>query len=105
MEYTFIEMQEDAPKLKSKKCKFIALVIELLLTYSIYLATIISWFLYDYFIAFFTLILSFIIVGIIRSKVRNIAIPFKQREFQYSDKDISKFYTYNEICYNHENIL
>jgi len=105
MEYTFIEMQEDAPELESKKCKLIALIIELLLTYSIYLATIVSWILYDYFIAFFTLILSFIIVGIIRSKVRSMAIPFKQREFQYSDKDISKFYAYREFCYNDENIL
>lgn len=102
MEENFIDMREATPKLNSKKCKIIALCIEIFLSYSIYITSFIAWYIYDYFIAFFVLILSFIIMGIIRSKIRNIAIPFKQREYQYDDKDISKFYIHYEICYNYK---
>ncbi|MEA1956496.1 MAG: hypothetical protein U9N02_08390 [Campylobacterota bacterium] len=98
MEEEIIDMREATPKLNSQKCKIIALAIEIFLTYSIYIASLISWYIYDYFIAFFVLILSFIVMGIIRSKIRNAAIPSKQREYQYTDKEISNFYTAYEIC-------
>jgi len=104
MKNDYIDMRENTPELDSKRCKMIALGIELFLTYSIYIVSLISWYLYDYFIAFLTLTLSFIIIGIIRSKMRTISIPFKQIEYQYNDKEIAKFYTYYEICYNSKNI-
>jgi hypothetical protein len=53
---------------------------------------------YDYFIAIATLLLSFIIMGIIRSKIRNSVIPMKQREYQYNDQGIADWYTAKEIC-------
>jgi hypothetical protein len=54
---------------------------------------------YDYFMAFFALILSFIIMGIVRSKLRNSVIPPNQREYQYNDKGIADWYTAKELCY------
>jgi len=38
------------------------------------------------------MVLSFLIVGIIRSKLRNSVIPAKQREYQYNDKGIASSY-------------
>ena len=98
MQNDFIDMIEPTPILKTKKCKFISILLQLFLQFSIYASTAISWYLYDYFIAFFTLILSFIIVGIIRSKLRNVSIPFKQREYQYNDKGIATWYTAKVLC-------
>ncbi len=98
MDNNYINMIESAPKLKSKKCKLIALFINLSLKYSAYVSTLIFWILYDYFIAFFALIFSFLIVGIIRAKIRNIAIPLTQQEYPYTDKGIADWYTAQEIC-------
>ena len=94
----FLEMIEPTPKLHTKRCQTVAFILKILLQFAIYVSTIISWLVYDYFIAFFTLILSFIIVGIIRSKIRNSVIPIKQREFQYNDKGIADWYTARELC-------
>lgn len=94
----FLEMLEPTPKLKTKKCKIISMLIWIFLKFSIYIITIISWLMYDYFIAFFTLILSYVIVGIIRAKLRNSVIPMKQREYHYNDKDIANWYTAKAIC-------
>ena len=99
MKNDFINMLEPTPKLHSKKCKIISTLLWFFLKFSIYIITITSWYLYDYFIAFFVLILSFIIIGIIRSKLRNIAIPASQQEYQYNDRGIADWYTAREICF------
>ncbi len=99
MDENTIHIKETTPKLKTKKCKFLATLLSIFLSYGIYALTITSWlYTYDYFISFFTLVLSFIIMGIVRSKLRNISIPFNQREFQYSDLEISQWYISKELC-------
>ena len=98
MKNEIIDMIEETPKLNSKKCKIISLAISESLSYSPYIITTLAWIKYDYFIAFFTLILSLIVIGIIRAKIRNIAIPSKQQEYPYNDKGIASWYTAREIC-------
>jgi len=98
MQNDFLEMIEPTPKIYSKKCKIISLILRIFLQFTTISATLVAWYIYDYFIAFFTMILSFIIVGIIRSKLRNSVIPVKQREYQYNDKGIADWYTAKEIC-------
>jgi len=98
MQNDFLEMIEPTPKIYSKKCKLIAFTIRMFLQFTTITASLLAWYIYDYFIAFFTMVLSFIIVGIIRSKLRNSVIPIKQREYQYSDKGIADWYTARAIC-------
>lgn len=106
MQNDYIDLIEPIPKLYSKKCKFISLIIKLFLQYTTFAAGLIAWFLYDYFIAIATLLLTFIVMGIIRSKIRNSVIPQKQREYQYNDQGIADWYTAKELCYmqNNKNI-
>jgi hypothetical protein len=59
----------------------------------------VMWFLYDYFVAIAALLLSFIIIGIIRSKLRNSVIPLSQREYQYNDQGIAEWYMARELCF------
>ncbi|WP_415396059.1 hypothetical protein [Sulfurimonas sp. CS5] len=99
MENDFIEMMEPTPKLHSKKCKLISFTIRIFLQFFIYIVALIVWLLFDYFIAIATLLLSFIIMGIIRSKIRNSVIPSKQREYQYSDQGIADWFTSKELCF------
>jgi len=98
MQTDYIDLIEPTPKLHSKKCKLISLFIRIFLQYAIYAISLLTWFLYDYFIAGAVLLLSFIIMGIVRSKLRNSVIPFTQREYQYSDQGIADWYTAKEIC-------
>ena len=98
MQDDFIDQIEPTPKLRSKKCKLISLTLRLFLDFTTICAGLIAWYFYDYFIAIATLLLTFIIMGIIRSKIRNSVIPIKQREYQYNNKGISDWYTAKEIC-------
>lgn len=98
MQNDFIEMMEPTPKIYTKKCKVVSFIIRVLLQYSMYVVTIFAFYMYDYFIAFLALILSFIIVGIVRSKLRNSVIPMKQREYQYTDQGIADWYTARALC-------
>jgi len=100
MQDDIIEMIEPTPKLYSKKCKLISLAIRIFLQFSIYIIGLVVWFMYDYFIALAALLLSFIIMGIVRSKIRNSVIPPKQREFQYTDQGIADWFTAKEICFD-----
>lgn len=99
MREEFIELIESTPKLYSKKCKFVSFLLRLFLQYTTILSGLITWYFYDFFIASLSLVLTFIIIGIIRSKLRNSAIPPSQREYHYSDKNIADWYTAKELCY------
>ncbi|TKI69560.1 hypothetical protein FCU45_05755 [Sulfurimonas crateris] len=99
MQEEFIEQIEPTPTLHSKKCRFTALALRLFVQYTTIFSALASWYLYDYFIALLALVLAFIIMGIIRSKIRNTAIPFSQREYQYSDREIAEWYTAKMLCY------
>ena len=98
MPNNIINMIEPTPKLHSKKCKIISFFLKIFLQYTTITLSLSVWYLYDYFIAIATLVLSFIIMGIIRSKLRNSVIPLKQREYQYNDKGIADWFTARELC-------
>jgi len=98
MQNNIIDMIEPTPKLHTKRCRLISFLLKIFLQFSIYALTLTVWYLFDYFIAFFTLLLSYLIIGIIRSKLRNSVIPIKQREYQYNDKGIADWYTARELC-------
>ncbi|MEN8304428.1 MAG: hypothetical protein ABFQ64_10205 [Campylobacterota bacterium] len=102
MQNDFIDMIEPTPKLHSKKCRLASFILRLFLQFTTFVAGLLSWYLYDYFIAALTLVLTFIIMGIIRSKLRNAVIPPGQREYQYNDQGIADWYIAKEICYETE---
>ncbi len=93
-----IDLIEPTPKLHSRKCKLIAYLLRIFLQFTTFITALITWYLYDYFISLAVLILTFIIMGIIRSKLRNDVIPPKQREYQYNDQGIADWYTAKVIC-------
>jgi len=99
MQNDYIDLIEPTPKLHSKKCKLISLLLRLFLQFTTFIVGLITWYLYDYFMAIAALLLSFIIMGIVRSKLRNAVIPPNQREYQYNDQGIADWYTAKELCY------
>ncbi|MDQ7045691.1 MAG: hypothetical protein Q9M32_07250 [Sulfurimonas sp.] len=99
MQTDFINLIEPTPKLHSKKCKALAFILRVFLQFTTFFVALIVWYIYDYFMAGAALLLSFIIMGIIRSKIRNSVIPTKQREYQYNDQGIADWYVAREICF------
>ncbi|MEA1892712.1 MAG: hypothetical protein U9N33_08380 [Campylobacterota bacterium] len=100
MQNDIIDMIESTPSLHSKKCKMISLILRVFLQFTTPIVGVIIWYMYDYFIAITALLLSFLIMGIVRSKLRNSVIPPKQREHQYNDQKIADWYTAKELCYD-----
>jgi len=100
MENDYIDLKEPTPILHSKKCKYIAFGIKLLLQYLSIITAFMAWYLYDYFIAGATLLITFLIVGIVRAKIRNSVIPLHQMEYHYTDKEIANWFTEKEFCSN-----
>ena len=99
MQKEYIDLIEPTPKLRSKKCRLISFLLRLFLQFTTFIIPLIIWYMYDYFIALLALVLTFIVMGIIRSKIRNSVIPPTQREYQYNDKGIADWFTAKRICY------
>jgi len=99
MQTEFIYLLEPTPKLHSKKCKLLSFFIRIFLQFASSLIFLAAWFFYDFFLAILSLVLTFIIMGIVRSKLRNSVIPLNQREYQYNDKAIADWYAAKELCY------
>lgn len=98
MQPDFIEFIKPTPKLYTRKCKIIAFLIKIFLQFASPFIGLVAWYLYDYFIALLALVLSFIVIGIIGSYLRNNSLPVANREYQYSDGEIAIWYT-NSICF------
>ncbi len=94
-----LELIEPTPVLQSKKCRLLALLTALLLQYTPYMTTLYAFFAYDAFIAFVTFIFSYLVVGIIRSKMRLLSLPRAQFEMTYTDKAIATWYVAKRLCY------
>ena len=98
MDESYIDMLEQTPILLTKKCKTISFLIKTFLQTAAILTALITWYFYDYFIAIGIFLLSFIIMGIVRSKIIHSVISKKQREYNYNDKEIADWFTAKEIC-------
>jgi len=98
MQNEFINEIESTPKISTKKCKIISLLLRLFLQFGVYLVGLITWYLYDYFMGISIFLLSFVIMGIIRAKLRNSVIPKTQQEYNYNDQGIADWYTARELC-------
>ena len=98
----FIEMMEPTPKLLTRKCQALRTALWLFLQFFIYPTSLLVWYLYDFFIAGIALVLGFVVIGIIRAKIRNISIPYKQREYNYNDKGIATWFVATHFCFPSE---
>lgn len=96
--FDFVDQIEPTPKLQTKKCKLVAFSIRILLQFTTIVTALLLWYMYDYFVAIAGALLSFVVVGILRAKLRNSVIPPSQREYQYNDQGIADWYSAREIC-------
>ena len=98
MDKDYIYIHEQTPRLLTKKCKYFVYFLYILLKYTSFMVALFFWWHHDYFIAGISLMLSFIVMGIVQSKLRQASIPMEQQEFQYSDLETAQWITKKLIC-------
>ena len=90
---------DPTPALPTRNCRLAARMLGYALSYGNYLIALAVGWKSDWFIAIGSLLLGFIIFGIIRSKLRNDSIPPAQRELPYSDYAIASWYLSRHHCF------
>ena len=95
----YIELIEPTPKLKTKRCQLLAKSIALALFSAPYIAAFLLWYIYDFFIGIVAFGFTYLIVGIVRSKLRTLSIPPHQLEYNYTDLAIATWYAAKQLCY------
>jgi len=98
MNDTTIEMIEPTPKLESRHCRIYAWLLTLLLRSATPFSGLLFWYWYDYFYGAVALLVAYMVMGIIRSKLRNSVIPLSQQEYSYSDQAIASWYVAKRLC-------
>jgi hypothetical protein len=97
MEETIIDQIEPTPTLKSRRCRLLAFLIAAGLSYGTYLCGAVVWYLYGLFYGIAALAVAYLLIGIVRAKLRNGAIPLSQQEYHYTDKAIAAWFLSREL--------
>ena len=84
-----LELFEPVPALETNREKLYALLISLGLSYGYILIALWVWLVSSWYIALSTLLLGYIVSGIVSSKLLHSYVPRKQHEFSYSSKDLA----------------
>jgi len=103
MQTDFIDQIEPTPKLKTKKCRIVSFLLKIFFQFTSYTVGLSVWYVYDYFIGIGIFLLSFLLMGIIKAKMRNSVIPISQQEYDYNNQGIADWYTARELCIELQN--
>ena len=93
-----MELYTQTPQPPNQGCKLLHLLFTGFLSYGAVIIAIGVWWLYNWYYALSALLLAFILIGILRSKLLHSSIPKVQQEFTYSDKDIAAWYLHMYVC-------
>ncbi|MDD3770022.1 hypothetical protein E0765_01540 [Sulfuricurvum sp. IAE1] len=91
---------DPTPALPTRRCRLLARALGYGLSYGNYLVAGLVWTQSDWFIAIGSLLLGFIVFGIVRSKLRADSIPIAQREMSYTDYAIASWYLSRHTCFS-----
>jgi len=98
----FIPELEPTPVFTTKSCQWLVKLVAFKLTYMPFVLAALVAYMVDYFYAVATLLISYLITGIVRSYMRNNSIPKKQQEYTYSDQAIAAWYLYRTYCFGQQ---
>lgn len=99
--HTDIPNLEPTPEPITPYCRFLARILGWLLSYGTYLVGILFWLTYDWFYGIAGVLAGFVIMGIVRAKIRNSAVPLQQLEYAYTDQAIAKWFVVRRLLCGH----
>ncbi len=83
---------EPLPELNRARCRVLARLVGYVLSFGTYLPFFPVWYKFDLFLAIASTLFAFVVMGIVRAKMRNISIPITQQEYQYNDRAIATWF-------------
>lgn len=90
---------EQTPKMKTPWCKFVVKSIYIaLMGAPLVTALFVYWWERSFWIAFLFALFTLLVTGVIVSKMRVRAVPFEQREINYSTLEVVRWYVGKNIC-------
>ena len=84
-----LELFEPVPTLRNTKEKTLAGSLTLLLSFGYIIIALLVWIETSWYLALSTLLLGYLVMGIISSKIVHFYVPVRQREFNYSNKELA----------------
>ena len=95
----FIPEIEPTPSFTSTRCQWLVKIVAFKLTFMPLILTVLVALWVDYFYAIATLLLSYLVTGIVRSYMRNNSIPKAQQEYAYTNAAIAAWFLYRTYCF------
>ena len=92
-----IDLIEPTPLLKQRRCKILSRIIAFFLSYGSIILALGIWYFYTLLYAAAAFIIGYLVIGIIRSKMRNSVIPRRQQEYHYTDRAIADWFVAKEL--------
>ena len=89
MQEEIIEEYQKTPVFESSYLKAVVKLLGFILGFTPFIVGILFWAFTDWFYALAALLLSYLLSGIVSSKLRHFYIPFFQREFSYSSYELA----------------
>lgn len=93
-----VYLKEETPEPNSTRCKTVVYTIAFLLRFGSFLIALAIFICADLFYAIASGLIAYIIIGIVKSKMRSASIPPSQHEFSYNDTEIAKWYAKKILC-------
>ncbi len=84
-----LELFEAVPIMHSNKEKLLTFLIRMMLSFGHIIIALLVWIDTSWYIALSTLLLGYLVMGIVSSKIVHFYIPARQREFNYSNKELA----------------
>jgi hypothetical protein len=93
-----MDFYTQTPTPPNTTCKILHFLLSSFLSFGVYLIAAIVWLMVNWYYALFALLLSYVLMGIVRSKLLHHSIPLSQQEFTYSDNDIAAWVLHRYLC-------
>jgi hypothetical protein len=92
-----IEMIEPTPEPKRRRCRLLVTLIAALLSYGGCFIALGVWMMYGVLYGVAGFLIGYLVMGIVRAKLRNGTIPRSQQEYHYTDRAIAAWYVDREM--------
>lgn len=92
MEHDVIDLIEPTPNPRNRRCRLLVLLIAYSLTYTPFMVGALATYRFDLFYGAGLFLITYLVTGIVRAKLRNDAVPPSQQEYHYSDKAIAAWF-------------
>jgi len=92
-----IELFIPTPKAKTSMEKILIFLLGSVLVFGAFIIAGFMWYIYDWFYGAVGLLLGYLLLGILSSKIRQYSVPSTQWEHKYNGYELARWYIYIQL--------